>query len=314
MILLLIQQNDTTSINIIDWLIAFNKKFIILNNVNYIVDISFRIHDKCEVTLKDGTIFLLSDIKSAFIRRGQFYFEDEFYNNEADPITELEKRINKFTKSEISELKEYMNAEICNLANRIGEFNEGNINKLNALHKAKQFGLKIPKTIITTKKSDLEFDSKLITKAISNGFIHNEHEHSYSLKTQVVREKDLTNNFGPSLFQTCLDKLVELRVFYVLGEFYSMAIFSQEDEKTSIDFRNYDYKNPTNVCPYQLPEHIEYKLNKLMKVLNLTTGSIDLILTESNEYIFLEVNPTGQFGMVSEPCNYNIEKKIAELL
>lgn len=73
--------------------------------------------------------------------------------------------------------------------------------------------------------------------------------------------------------------MIELRVFYVLGEFYSMAIFSQENENTSIDFRNYDYDNPTNNAPYSLPAPSK---DKLIKLLNLRTGSIDLILDHSN--------------------------------
>ena len=51
-----------------------------------------------------------------------------------------------------------------------------------------------------------------------------------------------------------------------------------------------------------------------MKYVNLNTGSIDMIVTKENEYIFLEVNPVGQFGMVSQPCNYYLEKKITEYL
>jgi D-alanine-D-alanine ligase-like ATP-grasp enzyme len=48
-----------------------------------------------------------------------------------------------------------------------------------------------------------------------------------------------------------------------------------------------------------------------MQKLKLNTGSIDMIYTNDSKFIFLEVNPVGQFGMVSKPCNYNLEKKIA---
>ena len=37
-----------------------------------------------------------------------------------------------------------------------------------------------------------------------------------------------------------------------------------------------------------------------------------MIVTPTNEYVFLEVNPVGQFNFVSELCNYYIEKNIAE--
>ena len=48
-----------------------------------------------------------------------------------------------------------------------------------------------------------------------------------------------------------------------------------------------------------------------MKLLNLNSGSLDLIRAADGKYVFLEINPVGQFGMVSYPCNYNIEKEIA---
>ena len=48
--------------------------------------------------------------------------------------------------------------------------------------------------------------------------------------------------------------------------------------------------------------------------MGINTGSIDLIYSLSNEYVFLEVNPQGQFDWLSKNCNYYIEKDIAELL
>ncbi|MDM1050110.1 hypothetical protein [Sphingobacterium hotanense] len=48
-----------------------------------------------------------------------------------------------------------------------------------------------------------------------------------------------------------------------------------------------------------------------MKGLGFNTGSIDLILTPDGDYVFLEINPEGQFGMVSHPCNYFLEREMA---
>jgi len=46
----------------------------------------------------------------------------------------------------------------------------------------------------------------------------------------------------------------------------------------------------------------------------MRSGSIDMILTPEDEYVFLEVNPVGQFQWVAEHCNYPINQKIAEYL
>lgn len=90
-----------------------------------------------------------------------------------------------------------------------------------------------------------------------------------------------------------------------------MAIFSQSDFQTEVDFRNYNYDYPNRTVPFKLPDALESKLNKLADFFGLTTGSFDIIKTTDNQYIFLEVNSDGQFGMVSYPCNYYLEKKVA---
>ena len=111
-----------------------------------------------------------------------------------------------------------------------------------------------------------------------------------------------------------LIKEIELRIFYLHGEFYSSAIFSQRDPQTRIDFRHYNNEKPNKVIPYKLPVEQEKKLQSLMQISGLNSGSIDMVLTDKGEYVFLEINPIGQFEQVSIPCNYNIFKKIAEIL
>ena len=91
-----------------------------------------------------------------------------------------------------------------------------------------------------------------------------------------------------------------------------MAIFSQGNQKTAIDFRNYDEVKRNRSVAFELPEDIKKKILHFMHEVELDTGSIDFILTPKKEYIFLEINPAGNIEMVSEPCNYYIEKRIAE--
>lgn len=92
-----------------------------------------------------------------------------------------------------------------------------------------------------------------------------------------------------------------------------MAIMSQEDKKTSVDFRNYNMIKPNRRLPYKLPIEIEEKLCQLLNHFKLNFASIDLMVRGNNFY-FLEINPVGQFGMVSGPCNYKIEKLIAKYI
>lgn len=139
----------------------------------------------------------------------------------------------------------------------------------------------------------------------------------YCNYTETVSDEfidTLNDDFFPSLIQQQLDKAYELRIFYLHGNYYSMAIFSQSDQQTCVDFRKYNDKKPNRTVPFCLPSCIEEKIKCFMMTMNLNSGSIDMIVTKKNDYVFLEVNPVGQFGMVSGPCNYRLEKEIATYL
>jgi ATP-GRASP peptide maturase of grasp-with-spasm system len=205
----------------------------------------------------------------------------------------------------------------------IGSRFNSDLNKLIVLNKAKDLGLSIPiTTILSTKEGVLKNLDKskygLITKAISDGIYTFSEFKSYYSYTEELTESFSNNlvqkKFFPSLVQEKINKKFELRIFYLEGVFYSMAIFSQNDEQTEVDYRKYNNIRPNRNVPYKLNQNVAKKLHDLMKSLNLTTGSIDMIVDKDDNFIFLEINPVGQFGMTSRPCNYYLEKKIAECL
>lgn len=193
------------------------------------------------------------------------------------------------------------------------------INKLQVLKLAAKHGLEIPFTeVVTTKAAvDALIDKygKLIVKPLSEVvFLDTKDGDHFNMLTKVIDPKNVKyvpERFFPSLLQQYITKKMELRIFYLFGTCYAMAIYSQNNKKTQEDFRNYDQIRPNRTVPYQLPREIELKLRGLMEDLSFQTGSIDMILTPAGDYIFLEVNPEGQFGMVSYPCNYHLEKEMA---
>ena len=96
---------------------------------------------------------------------------------------------------------------------------------------------------------------------------------------------------------------------------HTPASLANFDTTTVVDFRKHtDQEKPQRKVPYNLPNHVKKGLIQLMNELELNTGSIDILVDEDNNYIFLEVNPVGQFGMTSVPCNYYLERKLAKIL
>jgi ATP-GRASP peptide maturase of grasp-with-spasm system len=196
------------------------------------------------------------------------------------------------------------------------------VNKLQVLDIAVKFGLNVPNYLVTNSKIKmLEFynknSKKVITKDIKNPFRLNAKKYTLTTYTEIITEQRLQTipaTFYPSFFQVLIKKEYEVRVFYLDKEIYSMAIFSQNDKKTKVDFRHYNINTPNRCVPMNLPIELKIKIQKIMCNLKINCGSIDLIKSTDGLFYFLEINPFGQFGMISHPCNYQLEKKIAQKL
>ena len=198
------------------------------------------------------------------------------------------------------------------------------LNKLEVLEKASWIGLNIPETIVTNSKDELvkflNVHGRLIAKALGEGLVccselvNTRGSFMYTEEVTFDLISKLPQQFGISLFQTLLEKQFDLRIFCLGKKFYSMAIFSQSNTKTAVDFRRYDYNKANRCVPFTLPKELEKKLGKLLRQMNIQSASIDMVYTCDDKFTFLEINPIGQFGMVSKPCNYYLEEKMADFL
>ena len=309
MVLIISNKEDSSTNKVIDWLEYYNAEWI-RNNQEDRVEISF-LGDDFELIGKDFKI-RLSQIKSTWYRRG--CINNIFFENN---LSIKSPTIEGFIKHELNHLKEYF-YYLLTQKKHISSYLKSEVNKLIVLEEAKKVGLQVPATYIYQNQAQLDkHRGELITKSICGNpsLTHNKRNGVvYTQKLVKGKKNSSTKSFLPSLFQESISKKYELRIFYLAGKFYSMAIFSQKDAQTGTDYRKYNNKNPNRNTTYKLPDHIESKIDALMKAININCGSIDIIVTPDNRYVFLEVNPVGQFGMVSFPCNYRIEKQIAKYL
>ncbi len=236
----------------------------------------------------------------------------------------LLREIRSNQKSELKELYEYIFNFSLKGSLILGNRLKTRVNKLEILSLANELGICIPRTrVISLKNQLLEFQrdvkKDLVAKSILDPIfaMDDDLELRYTSYTNVLSDsilEKIPDQFSPSLVQEKIEKDFEIRTF-VLGEsYYSMAIFSQNNEKTAVDFRRYDRQKPNKTIPFTLPDTLTKKITKLLKRIGFNTCSIDIIKGKDGKYYFLEINPVGQFGMVSKPCNYNLEYNIFKYL
>ena len=99
---------------------------------------------------------------------------------------------------------------------------------------------------------------------------------------------------APCRFQNLVEKAYELRVTVIGQSVISMGINSQKHEDTKIDWRVGQLRRDLyDVVP--LPPIVRQRVFDLMSRLGLVYGALDLIVTPDDEYVFLEINPGGQW-------------------
>lgn len=312
-IMILSSPNDSSTTKVISWAkILFPSAKIVKSCPADILQCSFsyEIGRKSFVIKQSENIVDLSDVSVIWCRK--WYPEeilDEYrMNMPTDGVLSLKNHISQ----EFRTFFDYL----CYRLRDVFWLNHPQYvtpNKLIQLTIAKEIGLTTPTSWILNHYSP-QIDAKnCITKPLSNCCDIRINNTIYTSYTSKLTGKESYDDLFISFVQENIPKEAEIRVFYLLGKCYALLIHSQDNKKTQTDYRKYDYKHPNRLEPCLLPPDIESKIDAFMHAMNLQTGSLDFILTPSGEYVFLEVNPCGQYDIFNS-CNIYPDKLIAEAL
>jgi glutathione synthase/RimK-type ligase-like ATP-grasp enzyme len=191
-------------------------------------------------------------------------------------------------------------------------------NKLLQLKAAQELGFDVPNTLLTNSKTELRdfyYDNgrDIVVKPISQTRVSNSDASTFIFTNLILPQHiaeleqfDLT----PCIFQRKIPKKYELRVTVVGEQVFAAAIDSQKDEETKVDWR----KKRLKFKEVELPMDLQNLCVQLLKTLNLGFGAIDLVKTPSGEYVFLEINPNGQWAWIENQTGQKISNAIIKYL
>lgn len=179
---------------------------------------------------------------------------------------------------------------------------------------AQEVGLDIPKTLIT---NDPEEAHRFIEEVgaghtICKAFSATIHEWR---ETRLVGPAELQAldavRYAPVIFQEYVPAIADLRITAVGEELFPAAIYSQETSYP-VDFRMEMSRAHTESIT--LPDEVTKRLKMLLSRFGLMYGAIDMRLTPENKYVFLEINPAGQWLFVEQRTGQPITAALARLL
>jgi hypothetical protein len=115
---------------------------------------------------------------------------------------------------------------------------------------------------------------------------------------------------APNIFQPYVDKAFELRCVVIGQKVFCAKINSQANDTTRLDWRAGDLEQEI----FSLPAHVEVSLLRLMESFGLNFASMDMIVTPEGEFVFLEMNPNGQWLWLETELGLPLAASMADLL
>ncbi len=195
-------------------------------------------------------------------------------------------------------------------------------NKQLQLRLAASAGLRVPRTLVTNdpaaaRRFFAETEGQTVVKLLRPLTISMGAAEPF-VYTNRIRDEDLdcaeTLRHSPMVFQELIPKARELRVIWVASEAFTGALDASGTSRGHTDWR----RAAPEECRWQratIPNEVSSALQKLMSELGLVFGAVDLICTPAGEHVFLEVNPSGEWGMLERDLGLPISEAIAgELL
>lgn len=186
------------------------------------------------------------------------------------------------------------------------------------LQLAAEFQLRVPRTLITNDAVHVrefveQLSGPMIYKPLSASSVHTDGELRFIYATQVdsstLRDADI--GLTAHLFQEWIPKEYDVRLTVAGDRFFAVAIHANSD-RAYVDWRS-DY-SALKYESVETPEGVRFSIKSLLERLGLSFGAFDFTVTPDGDWVFLELNPNGQWGWIEDHTDLPITSAVADLL
>jgi hypothetical protein len=168
---------------------------------------------------------------------------------------------------------------------------------------AAELGWRIPATIITNDPAEIRaFVERLGGRAVHKSlgsYWWQEQEAIAIARASLVSADGLPSDSVLSqtaeIYQEPITKQYEVRAFFFGRSYMAIRIDPGERGTKHVDWRVFHQPRRADVQHYTLPAEIEQLCFKLLEALNIVSGSFDLFIDDKGEFVFSEINQSGQF-------------------
>lgn len=261
------------------------------------------------ITPVRGRVVDLSRIASVWYRRPRdFAFDDQ-----------LDPESLKFARAEaLHAIGGVLRGTRCRWMNHPEKMISANY-KPYQLMLAPRMGLSIPRTLITNdpKKAKIFIEENKqgsIYKTLSSPEVTSDTYEHTTIFTSKVSQDDLvwlsTVRYTPCLLQEFVLKAYEIRVTIIGDNVFTAALRAPVADVV-------DWRPMTDQMEYSahtLPDEVSRACLRLTRRLGLSFAALDLVVTPDDRYVFLEVNPAGQWAWLEPPTGLRMTEALTDWL
>ena len=133
--------------------------------------------------------------------------------------------------------------------------------------------------------------------------------------TSAITVNDLSDasvQAAPAIYQERIANEFDVRVTVIGSRVFAARILAQRRDG-EVDWRALDASR-LRYEHYVLPDDIERRFIALVQAFSLSFAALDFIVTPDGEHVFLEINPSGQWGWLESATGHPITDAIVDRL
>lgn len=185
------------------------------------------------------------------------------------------------------------------------------------LDAATRAGLHVPATIVTNEPAYAaefaESAGRVIYKPLASSSFESASrtQFIYSSPVKPAELSDPSIRLTAHLFQEWIEHTHAVRVTVVDRQFFAAAIYAGS-EAARIDWRSGYPALRYDVT--EVPQAVKQGILILMSMLGLRFSALDFLVRPSGDWVFLEINPNGQWAWIEDKTGLPIATAIADAL
>ncbi len=183
-------------------------------------------------------------------------------------------------------------------------------------------GLSVPPTLVTNLPDAVvafadEHRGDIVTKVLYARMPRDQAGHpagvAYTTLVPPERAGEDTIGLTAHLFQARVPRRCDVRLTVVGQRMFAAELYPDNGTPPpGLDWRQHHDRVRYRSC--QVPDTVAAAVLALMNRLGLSFGALDFVVTPDHEWVFMEINPNGQWAWIERATGLPIAAALAELL